>query len=154
MENKSVEEMREYYRQFDIIMPIFNPKFIAVDLVDSDSGRIESWKYNDSVGAFEFVKVEYIEKPEKSLKGRGFDLLNWENEDLAKLLDCLDESTNPNDFLCFWFKENGEEKSAILRKGNYRDFECAYYIRIGKDVDLFSNKDEVIEFLEYLSKHK
>lgn len=62
MENKSVEEMREYYRQFDIIMPIFNPKFIAVDLVDSDSGRIESWKYNDSVGAFEFVKVEYIEK--------------------------------------------------------------------------------------------
>lgn len=62
MENKSVEEMREYYRRFDICMPIFNPKFIAVDLVDGNSGRIESWKYNDSVGAFECVKVEYIEK--------------------------------------------------------------------------------------------
>lgn len=64
MENKSVEEMREYYRHFDICTPIFNPEFIAVDLVDGSSSRIESWKYNDSVGAFEFVKVEYIEKPE------------------------------------------------------------------------------------------
>ena len=41
MENKTVEEMREYYRHFDILMPIFNPKIIAVDLVDGNSGRIE-----------------------------------------------------------------------------------------------------------------
>jgi hypothetical protein len=60
--NKSVEEMREYYRRFDICMPIFNPKFIAVDLVDGNSGRIESLRYNEDIGAFEFVKVECIEK--------------------------------------------------------------------------------------------
>lgn len=64
MKNKTVEEMREYYRRFDICMPVFNPQFIAVDLVDGSSGRIESWKYNDDIGAFECVKVEYIEKPE------------------------------------------------------------------------------------------
>ena len=64
MENKTVEEMREYYRRFDICMPIFNPQFIAVDLVDGSSGRIESWKYNDDIGVFECVKVEYIEKSE------------------------------------------------------------------------------------------
>lgn len=56
--------MREYYRRFDICMPIFNPQFVVFNLVDGNSGRIESWKYNDSVGAFECVKVEYIEKPE------------------------------------------------------------------------------------------
>lgn len=93
-------------------------------------------------------------KAEKRFKGCGLDLLNWENENLAKLLDCLDESTNPNDFLDFWFKENGEEKCATLHKGNYQDFDYAYYIKIGKDVDLFSSKDEVIDFLKYLSKHK
>lgn len=63
MENKSVEEMREYYRRFDVCMPIFNPQFVVFNLVDGCSGRIESWKYND-IGAFECVKVEYIEKPE------------------------------------------------------------------------------------------
>lgn len=93
-------------------------------------------------------------KLEKRFKGRGIDLLNWDNEYLAKMLDYFDESRYPNDFLAFWFKENGEEKCATLHKGNYQDFECAYYIRIGKDVDLFSNKEEVKDFLEYLSKCK
>ena len=100
------------------------------------------------------IAEEKYPKTEKRFKARGFDLLNWDNETLAKMLNYFNESTYPNEFLCFWFKENGEEKCATLYKGNYQDFECAYYIKIGKDVDLFSNKDEVIDFLEYLSKHK
>lgn len=100
------------------------------------------------------IAEEKHPKIEKCFKGCGFDLLNWDNKDLAKILDYFDESTNRHDFLCFWFKEKGEEKSALLHKGNYHDVDCAYYIRIGKDVDLFSSKDEVMDFLEHLSKHK
>lgn len=93
-------------------------------------------------------------KTEKRFKARGIDVLNWNKEILAKILGYFDKSTYPNEYLCFWFKENGEEKCATLHKGNYQDFDCAYYIRIGKDVDLFSDKDELIDFLKYLSKHK
>lgn len=64
MESKTVEEMREYCRQFDICMPIFNPRFSCINLVDGGICRVERWKYNDSIGVFECVIVECIEKPE------------------------------------------------------------------------------------------
>lgn len=96
--------------------------------------------------------------PKRVFKGFRLDFLAQNKETLLYWLDCLldyfeerNSQSGSNGF-SFWFKENGEDKSAILYKGNYQDFDCAYHIIIGEDVDLFNNRDEVKDFLVYLAK--
>lgn len=80
-----------------------------------------------------------------------WDVITKENFGNSNLLHNVDE-LYPDEEIGFYFRQKGKLCYAVLGKGNYQDFDCAYYIRIGKDVDLFSNKNELRVFLEHLLK--
>jgi hypothetical protein len=78
----------------------------------------------------------------------------WElntKEDIDDILKSVDD-LYPDEEIGFRFKQNGKVYHAVLGKGNYQDFACAYRLTIEKDTDLFNNKDELRVFLEHLLK--
>ena len=80
----------------------------------------------------------------------------WEiitKEDIGYILESVDD-LYPDEEMGFRFRQNGKVHHAVLGKGNYQDFACAYYLTIEKDTDLFDNKDELRVFLEHLLKFK
>ena len=78
----------------------------------------------------------------------------WEiitKEDIGYILESVDD-LYPDEEIGFRFRQAGKVYYAVLGKGNYQDFTCAYYLTIEKDTDLFNNKDELRVFLEHLLK--
>jgi hypothetical protein len=76
----------------------------------------------------------------------------WElntKEDIDDILKSVDD-LHTDEEVGFRFKQLGGVHHAVLGKGNYQDFDCAYYLTIEKDTDLFNNKNELRMFLEYL----
>lgn len=80
-----------------------------------------------------------------------WDVITKENFGNSNLLHNVDE-LYPDEEIGFRFKQSGKLCHAVLGKGNYQDFDCAYYLTIEKDTDLFDNKDELRVFLEHLLK--
>lgn len=80
-----------------------------------------------------------------------WDVITKENFGNSNLLHNVDE-LYPDEEIGFYFRQEDELCYAVLGKGNYQDFDCAYYLTIEKDTDLFNNKDELRLFLEHLLK--
>ena len=80
-----------------------------------------------------------------------WDVITKENFRNSSLLHNVDE-LYPDEEIGFRFRQDGKLCYAVLGKGNYKGFNCAYYLTIEKDTDLFDNKDELRMFLEHLLK--
>lgn len=80
-----------------------------------------------------------------------WDIITKENFGNSNLLPIIDE-LYPDEEIGFHFRQGGKLCYAVLGKGNYEDFACAYYLTVEKDTDLFDDKDELRVFLKHLLK--
>lgn len=80
-----------------------------------------------------------------------WDVITNENFGNSNLLHNVDE-LYPDEEIGFYFRQEGKLCYAVLGKGNYQNFACAYYLAIENGADLFNNKNELRVCLEHLLK--
>ena len=78
-----------------------------------------------------------------------WEVVTLDNVDV--LLNNVDELL-PDEEIGFHFMQEGKLVCAALGKSDYEGFDCAYYLTVEKDTDLFDNKDELSVFLKHLLK--
>ena len=72
-------------------------------------------------------------------------------DNVGVLLNNVDELL-PDEEIGFHFKQEGKLVSAVLGTREYQGFDCAYYLTVEKDTDLFNDKDELRIFLKHILK--
>lgn len=81
-------------------------------------------------------------------------LVLWEdfsNVDINILLDMV-EGLRENEEIEFTMLMNGRLYEASIGRGNISGYRCKYYVRIGKDYDLFWDRESCFIFLEHCKK--
>lgn len=81
-------------------------------------------------------------------------LVLWEdfsNVDINILLDMAD-GLRENEEIEFIMNLKGEFHEASIGRGDVSGCRCKYYVRIGKDYDLFWDRDSCFIFLEHCKK--
>ena len=73
------------------------------------------------------------------------------NADVDIILDMV-EGLTENEEIEFIMTMQGEYKSAYVGRGYVCGYRCEYYVRIGKDYDLFFDRESCKVFLEYCKK--
>ena len=81
-------------------------------------------------------------------------LVLWEdfsNVDINILLDMV-EGLTENEEIEFTMLMSGKFYEASIGRGNVSGCRCKYYVRIGKDYDLFWDRESCFIFLEHCKK--
>jgi hypothetical protein len=81
-------------------------------------------------------------------------LVLWEdfsNVDINILLDMVD-GLRENEEIEFTMRLKDEFHEASIGRGNVSGCRCKYYVRIGKDYDLFWDRESCFIFLEHCKK--
>lgn len=81
-------------------------------------------------------------------------LVLWEdfsNVDINILLDMAD-GLRENEEIGFTMRLKDEFHEASIGRGNVSGCRCKYYVRIGKDYDLFWDRESCFIFLEHCKK--